>query len=171
MILEEINQLIFNITSSPLFLVVKFILLTISLFFIVIIVFVLITTTWLKRLVIWDLKEFMTFRHYGLPRLEKKWAKIKERLEVGTEAEAKLAIIEAEDIFDDILKRESFLGQTFDERLSKLNTNILSNLEEIREVHKVRSSIIHDPSYRLDIKEAERVLDVYEDALVELEAL
>ncbi len=171
MILEEINQLILNITSSPLFLVIKFIFLSVSLFFIVMIVFILITTTWLKRLVIWDLKEFMTFRHYGLPRIEKKWAKIKERLEVGTESEVKLAIIEAEDLFDDILKREAFLGQTFDERLSKLNTNILSNLEEVREVHKIRSNIIHDPSYRLDIKEAERVLDVYEDALVELEAL
>ena len=171
MILEEINQLIFNITSSPLFLVVKFIFLAISLFFIVIIVFVLITTTWLKRLVIWDLKEFMTFRHYGLPRIEKKWANIRERLEAGTEAEAKLAIIEAEVLLDDTLKRVGFLGQTLDEKLEKLNTDILSNLEEVKEVHKVRSNIIHDPSYRLDIKEAKRVLDVYEDALVDLEAL
>ena len=171
MILDTLNQFVLDVTSSPVFLVVKFLFLAVSLFFIVVIVFVLITTTWFKRLVIWDLKEFMTFRHYGLPRLEKKWARIKERLEVGTEPEAKLAIIEAEALFDDILKREGFLGQTFDERLEKLNTNILSNLEEIREVHKVRSNIIHDPSYRLDIKEAERVLDVYEDALGELEAL
>ena len=171
MILDNLNQFVLDVTSSPVFLVVKFLFLAVSLFFIVTIVFVLITTTWFKRLVIWDLKEFMTFRHYGLPRLEKKWARIKERLEVGTEPEAKLAIIEAEALFDDILKREGFLGQTFDERLEKLNTNILSNLEEIREVHKVRSNIIHDPSYRLDIKEAGRVLDVYEDALGELEAL
>ena len=171
MILDNLNQFVLDVTSSPVFLVVKFLFLAVSLFFIVTIVFVLITTTWFKRLVIWDLKEFMTFRHYGLPRIEKKWARIKERLEVGTEPEAKLAIIEAEALFDDILKREGFLGQTFDERLEKLNTNILSNLEEIREVHKVRSNIIHDPSYRLDIKEAERVLDVYEDALGELEAL
>ena len=171
MILDVLNQFVSDVTSSPMFLVVKFIFLVVSLFFIVIIVFVLIKTTWFKRLVLWDLREFMTFRHYGLPRIEKKWAKVRERLEFGTEPEAKLAIIEAEAIFDDILKKEGFLGQTLDERLDKLSPNILTNLKEVREVHKVRSNIIHDPSYRLDIKEAKRVLDVYEDALVELEAL
>ena len=103
MILDTLNQFVLDVTSSPVFLVVKFLFLAVSLFFIVTIVFVLITTTWFKRLVIWDLREFMTFRHYGLPRLEKKWARIKERLEVGTEAEAKLAIIEAVALLYDIL--------------------------------------------------------------------
>lgn len=171
MILEQINQFIFNITDSPWFLVIKFIFLAVNLFFIIFIVWALIKTTWFKRLILWDMREYLTFRHYGLPKLDKKWLKIEERLKIGTEPEAKLAIIEAEDILDDILKKEGFSGQTLGERLDKLTTDIIENLEEVREAHKVHSNIIHDPSYRLDMEEAKRILDAYEKALVDLEAL
>lgn len=170
-ITEIIPKFISDVTSSGWFLVFKFIVLLLDLFFIGFIIFALTKTSWFSRLIVWDLKEYMTFKHYGVPRIDKKWVKIKERLELGTQPEAKLAIIEAEAILDDILKKESFPGKTFGERLSKINTVIIKNIEEVKEAHQIRSDIIHDPSYRLDIKEAKRILDVYEKALVDLQAL
>ena len=175
MLLEDLvqypTQFIFEITNSGWFLTFKFILLALNLFSIIFIVWVLIKMTWFGRLILWDIKEYLTFRHYGLPRIEKEWVKIRERLEIGTESEAKLAIFEAEALLDDILKKEGFLGKTLDERLEKLSFDIISNLTDVREAHKVRFNIIHDPSYRLDIKEAKKLLDIYEKALDDLQAL
>ena len=153
------------------FLLIKIIFLLVSLFFMGIIVFALIKTLWLKRIILWDMKEYLTYRHYGLPKTEKKWGKIKERLEIGTESEAKLAIIEADSFLNDILKVMGYVGETLGEKLNKLTTDVLMNLEEIKGVHEIHSNIIHDPSYRLDIEEAKRVLDVYEKTLIELQAL
>ncbi|UZE93151.1 MAG: hypothetical protein ACKKMV_02270 [Candidatus Nealsonbacteria bacterium] len=171
MTLDNIIQFILNPILPDWLLIVKFIFLALNLFFIVTIVLVLLRTTWLKRLIFWDIKEYLTFRHYGLPRIDKKWVKIREKLDTGSEPEAKLAIIEAEAILNDILQKEGFLGQTLEERLNKLTTNVIENIEEVREAHKVCLNIVHDISYRLDIKESKRVLDVYEKALVDLEAL
>ena len=170
-ITQTVSNILTSITSSGWFLVIKFTFLSLILFFIGFLIFVFTKTTWFSRLILWDFKEYLTFRHYGLPRIERKWIKIRERLEAKTEPEAKLAVIEAEALLDDILKKEGFLGRTFDERLNKLSTDIIANLEELKEAHQVRSDIVHDPTYRLDLKEAERILNIYEKSLVELQAL
>jgi hypothetical protein len=51
-----------------------------------------------------------------------------------------------------------------EERLEKITKDILPNLEEVREVHKIRNNIIHDPDYRLDWEDTASVLEVYERA-------
>jgi len=170
-IVETVSSTISVLVVSPWFLTVKFIFLAVNLFFICFLVFAFLKTTWFNRLILWDIKEYLTYRHYGLPKTEKRWVKIKERLRVGTEPEAKLAIIEAGSLLDEILKNEKFLGKTVNERLEKMSSNIISNIESVREVNDVRLDIVHDPTYRLDLKEAERILDVYEKALVDLQAL
>ncbi len=169
--IDNIIQFLFNPVLPEWLVVIKIIFLSISLFAICFIIFVLFTTSWLKRLIIWDLKEYLTYKHYGLMGVAKKWAKIKERLTIGTESEAKLAIIEADDLLNNILKEMGFVGTTLEEKLEKITTDVLSNLKELKEAHNLRSNIIHDPTYRLELEEAKRALRVYEDALIELQAL
>jgi len=134
------------------------------------IIFVLVKTSWLKRMLIWDLVEFFSFRPYGVKKVVKSWAKITARLETGLESEYKLAVIEADSILDDILKRMGFDGETLGERLKRLTAATLSNLERILEAHKIRNNIVHDPDYRLTLGESRRVLGIYEQALRDLEA-
>lgn len=171
MTLETINQFFLNITNSSWFLGFKFFVLLLDLAMIGFLVFFLLKTKWFRWLILWDLKEYLTYRHHGLPKIEKKWVKIKERLELATEPEAKLAIIEAGSLLDGILKSEGFAGKTLGERLARLNVNIISNVEEVKEAYKIHSNIIHDPSYRLDMEEAKNILDEYEKSLVDLQAL
>jgi len=41
----------------------------------------------------------------------------------------------------------------------------------VREIHKIRNNIIHDPTYKLSQEEVKKALAVYEKALIELDAL
>ena len=87
------------------------------------------------------------------------------------ESEHKLAVIEADSMLDNILKRMGFGGESLGERLEKLTVASLPNIEDAKEAHKIRSNIIHDPAYKLSLDEAKRIIEIYEKALTDLQAL
>lgn len=169
--ISKIVSFILNPTFPTWLLVLKAIFIFISLVFLGFIIFALVKTSWLKYLIIWDLEEFLTYRHFGVNKVDREWQKIKKRLETGIEPETKLAIIEADKILDDTLNRMGFGGKTLAERLEKLTSVSLPNIEEIKESHKIRNNIVHDPTYRLDLEAAKKVISVYEKALTDLQAL
>jgi len=135
------------------------------------IIFALVRSTWFRRVLLWDMQEFMTYRAYGTKRMEKQWARVKARLQTGIESEYKLAIIEADSMLDDILKRMGYGGSSLGERLEKLTSATLHNISEVGEAHKVRNNIVHDPDYRLSMDEVNDVIGTFEKALVNLQAL
>lgn len=135
------------------------------------IIFALANTLWLKRLVFWDLQEFLTFRPFGVRRIVREWLRIKARLDTGQESEYKLAVIEADSVLDEILKGMGFGGESLGERLERLTLASLPNLENAKSVHKTRNNIVHDPNYRLSLDEAKKVLAIFEKSLTDLQAL
>jgi len=56
----------------------------------------------------------------------------------------KLAIIEADIILDDILKKRGYAGTSLGERLRSIAPSQLSSLDDAWEAHKVRNRIAHD---------------------------
>lgn len=169
--LNKIISFVLNPTFSGWFLVVKIIFLIFGLIFLIGIIFFLFRTTWLKRLFFQDLTEFLTYRPYGVRRIAKIWLKIKARLDTGLEAEYKMAIIEADSLLDDILKRMGYSGETLRERLEQLTAATLPNIDQIRQAHQIRDNVVRDPDYRLTLDQAKRVLEIYEKALTDLQAL
>lgn len=151
--------------------VLRILFITISAFFIGFAIFALFKTTWFRRMIIWDLQEFFTYRPYGVRKLVKQWSKVRARLDTGMESEYKLAVIEADSILDDILRRMGFGGETLGERLEKITEATLPNLAEVLGAHKTRNNIVHDPNYRLTLDEVRKTLDIYERALTDLQAL
>lgn len=142
-----------------------------SLILLTFIVYFLLKTQWLKRLYIWDFQEFFRQRPVGVHKLEKAWLKLKKRLDTGLESEYKLAIIEADAMLDEALKRMGLLGETLGERLDKATPVILPNLVEVREVHNIRNDIIHDPNYRVTLDAVSKTINVYEKALSDLQVI
>jgi hypothetical protein len=134
-------------------------------------IYFLLTSGWLERIFLIDLLEFLRFKPHLMPIIGKKWKKILKRLEKGDEAEAKLAIIEADDFLNEILGRMGYQGETLEEKLKKVKKTILPNLDEIAQAHKIKSDIVHDPSYFLTFEQAKKILEIYERALYHLEAL
>jgi len=115
-------------------------------------------------------KSFVSPTHLS-KRITKKWTKIEERLKSGQEAELKLAVIEADKFFDDVLKRCSYAGKDMGERLRKINASQISNIDDIWQAHKIRNNIVHDINYKLTIIDAEKAIKSFRSALEELEVL
>lgn len=168
--INDIISFIFNPAFTGWLLFLKILLIILSLILSGFIIFVLIKTSWLKRMLIWDIVEFFSFRPYGIRKVEKDWAKITARLETDLESEWKLATIEADSILNDILMKMGFAGETLGERLDRLTIATLPNLQQIREAHKIRNNIVHDPDYRVSLDEAKMAVGIYEQALRDLQA-
>lgn len=142
-----------------------------SLFSIGFIVFSFKKTKWLTFPFEKEWVEFSSMKAYEAVGFVKKWSKVKKRLEKEWESEAKLAVIEADKLLDEVLRRMGYKGASLGERLKQLDKNILPNIEEVWRVHQVRNDIVHDPNYRLTVNRAGSILEVYEQAFKSLEAI
>ncbi len=104
-------------------------------------------------------------------KANKAWLKTKKLLSYGDEGHSKLAVIEADNILDDVLKSANIRGESLGERLKNLNPAQLPNLNEIWEAHKVRNHLVHEPDFSLDSQTALRVISFYEKAFKSLELI
>jgi len=128
-------------------------------------------TDWLRKIFLQDAIEFLIFRPYGIKKYFKVWLKILKRMEKNLEEEAKLAIIEADDLLNEVLEMMGYKGESLGERIKQVTEALLPNLDEISKVHQTRNNIVHDPTYRLNFDEAKRILKIYEQALQDLDAI
>jgi len=162
----------FLLSPNPtIILVLKIIFGLISLFFIISIIYFISKTNYLRTVYLRDISEVLSFKAYGTRKIVKQWNKIKSRLDLPSEAEHKLAVIEADNILNEILGKMGYQGETLAEKLKQLTSLQLSNLDQAMESHKIRNSIVYDPDYRLSLEQAQRALEIYEKALQELQAL
>ena len=127
---------------------------------------------WLTFSVFADITTFLTYRPFGFRKIGKrKWGKITARLQTGSEAEYKLAVMEANTMLDDLLKKMRIRGDTIDERLQNTSEIIFPNLEELQEFQRIRNNIVYDPDYRLSSVDARKILEGYEKAFRALDLI
>jgi hypothetical protein len=98
-------------------------------------------------------------------KLRAKWAKVKTKLKSENESDHKVAIIEADNIIDDLIARMGYAGENMGERLSNITPGQIENIEDLRKAHEIRNRIIHDESFVLTKEETQRVFGYYEDFL------
>ncbi len=136
-----------------------------------IIILALFKTHYLQWRFFQDSFEFLTFRQFGARRMEGKWRKVLKRLETGLESEYKIAIVEADNMLNNSLNRMGYMGKTLGERLEKLASATMPNIDEVYQAHKLRNTIVRDPDYRLSQDDAKRTIDVYKKAFIDLQIL
>ncbi len=146
----------------------KIIFIIVGICFIVFIMFVMQKTGWLRVAFLENLVEFLTFHSYGAKKIDRDWERIMGRLEKGSESDYKLSVIEADELLDSNLKKMGYTGKVIDDRLEQLK-GVISNLDELQDVHKVRNDIVHDPNYKLSRDKTKSLLVVYERAFHELQ--
>jgi hypothetical protein len=129
-----------------------------------------IRSSWLNRFILEDLGEVVTLTPYEAKKAFKKWIKIKQRLWSDKEDEYKLAIIEADSLLGDVLEKMGYKGETMTEKLKQIDSIILNNIEQLKEIRKIRNNIVYDPDYKVSLELAKKVLAVYEKSFQELDA-
>lgn len=100
-------------------------------------------------------------------RARQAWQQILLRTRKGTSSNFKAAILEADKIFDEILKLSGFYGESMDERLKKASVEQIPNFEDIKDSHRIAVKIGNDPDFTIDHKTAIETLKSYEKLFAE----
>ena len=101
-----------------------------------------------------------------------RWAHIESLVNGTTPSEWKEAIIEADIMLDDVLKKEGFVGENLGERLKGADKEEFGTLNDAWEAHKVRNEIAHKGSkFALTEQLARRTIAHYETVFREFNAL
>ena len=163
-----IKDFIFFISSSQLqdyLFPVKLVFVCFAMFFLAFVVYFMINSSWLQYKFLEDTSEFFSSQAYGTKQMAKKWERIKKRTASGTEADYKLAIIDADDLLAEVLDARGYEGKDFKETIEKASRLLSSISGDILAAHEVRNSIVYSPDYKISTEQAKKILDTYESAV------
>ncbi len=99
---------------------------------------------------------------------ERKWLELLTR--VRTPDGMTLAIIDADKLLDDALRKRGYKGKTMGERLVSAQREIQNN-DTVWYAHKLRNRLVHEPDVHLKEKEAKAALAGIRQSLKDLGAL
>jgi hypothetical protein len=151
--------------------IVKAIFIVISIILFIAIIILMKKTTWLRFRYLEDYTEFLSTRPFGTKAKFKRLEGINKKLESEKEEDYKFAVIEIEDYLKEVLQKMGYKGELLDEILDQVDAKVLPSIGKVKEVQKIRDSIVGDPNFELTADQAKNIVKIYEKALGELEAL
>lgn len=99
-----------------------------------------------------------------------RWQEIEGLLRTKKQMNYKLAIIEADKLLDDVLKKMSFPGGKMSVRL-KMASYKYPKLKRVWWAHKVRNHVVHEIKYTVSAGEARKVISLFRQSLKVLKVL
>lgn len=121
---------------------------------------------WLnKRIEQW--MDYMGKGDVGKRRQLRAWNQIIKRMKTPDLSNWKMAILEADNLMDDILKAVGYRFDTANERFKNIKVEELSNADKIQEAHRVRNRIAQEPDFTITKEEALEILRVYKKSFQE----
>jgi len=167
-ILDFLRNFIYYANDSQLVLILKIVGVLLSIVFgtltILLILKLQIVDSWFK-----NTGDFFLTHAFPKRHLNKSWQKILTRLNQSDEASLRLSLIEADNLFDDLLKQMRLPGESMADRLKYLNSSQIPNIDEIWRAHKLRNVIVHNHEYPITRNEIDFSIKAYEKALKDLE--
>ncbi|MDD5083467.1 MAG: hypothetical protein PHT88_00830 [Candidatus Moranbacteria bacterium] len=98
--------------------------------------------------------------------MNKKWAKLNERLESGNVSEYKVAILEADNVVEGILKDIGYdSGADMAQKIDQLEMMQPDDAAKLKEVHQIRNRIVFEQDFHIDLGQAKQSLEIYKDFL------
>lgn len=115
-------------------------------------------------------EEWMDYLGYGdvgkLRRL-KAWKQIVKKMRSDDSTDWKLAVMEADRIFDDMIRAAGYRAFTTDDRYKQITPEFVANFDDIQAAHKTRNRCAQEPDFLLSKDEAVNVLRIYKKAFQE----
>ena len=118
----------------------------------------------------------------GTAILSERWESIMDRSKINSPESIKMAIIDADNLVDDLLERmglgsgDGFASKekttaSMADKLENLSIDDFSTLNRLWAAHRVRNKIVHEPDFAISHEEAQRTLDDYASFLKEVGAI
>lgn len=99
------------------------------------------------------------------------WLEVQKKIASSNPSDWNLAVIQADSIFDSVLKDMNLAGETMGDRLKNLDLSKLASLNDVWEAHKLRNRIAHETERVLTHEETLRAVGLFEKGLRELQYL
>lgn len=100
--------------------------------------------------------------HNGEPD-NKKWNAILKHVKSNNSGDWRIAILEADNLLDELTKKLGLVGSDLGERLKNASPNHFRSLDNAWEAHKVRNKIAHEGlSFNLSYREVKKTIENYE---------
>jgi len=98
------------------------------------------------------------------------WQTILDHIESINPMDWRVAILEADTMLDEMLKKIGVEGETLGERLKSMDINKFKSLQAAWDAHKMRNTIAHEGlDYQLNKHEARRVIGLYQQVFLEFQ--
>jgi hypothetical protein len=98
-----------------------------------------------------------------------RWHRVEEYMTSLNPSDWKIAILEADNILDQVVERMGYDGVSLGERMKKIEASDFPYLEEAWTAHKTRNAIAHKGTdYPLNRSEAEQTINIYHRIFKEL---
>jgi len=108
--------------------------------------------------------------HVGREVRNERWEVVLAHVASDNPNDWRMAIIEADNILDDMVKRMGYEGQDLGERLRAVEPSDFLSIQSAWEAHKVRNKIAHEGlGFIITQREAKRIVDLYEQVFREFE--
>ncbi|MCX6731490.1 MAG: hypothetical protein NTX55_00670 [Candidatus Parcubacteria bacterium] len=132
------------------------------------IIFILFKIFYLQRKRMVHLVDFLVREEVPEARANK-WDEIQKKIDSENSSDWKMAIIEADSLVDEIIKKIGYKGEDLGERLKNIEPSDFENLQNVWEAHKIRNKIAHEgDAFQITKEEAKETIEKYRKALREL---
>jgi hypothetical protein len=102
----------------------------------------------------------------AVPVAETRWKIIKAKAISHNPSERKVALIEADSMLDEMVKKMGYSGETLAERLKNIETSDFLTINDAWEAHKFRNKIAHE-AHEVNMRDAQRIIQLYENIFKE----
>ncbi len=100
--------------------------------------------------------------------LKERWRKITRNVDYGSAESMKLALIEADKMADDVLKRLGFSGHHMADRIQQMEQDEFKTVKRIWAAHRYRNNIVHTSNFQVRVDEVRKILEDYRAFLHEV---
>ncbi len=139
----------------------KVIFIFVTIAFIIMFFYLLFTTNYAQWRFWRSLTNFLFPKVFKNFRLIRKWKKIKKAVgQANVEAQWKLALLEGAELVNKFSPKDT---------LEELTKDDISDLEEFKKALQTCQNTRQDPNFRLEKKQAQEIIDVFEKALADLD--
>ena len=102
------------------------------------------------------------------PIKNKRWERILEYINSDSQAEWRLAILDANVVLDEMMTKAGYRGESLGEKLKQVERSDFTTINQAWEAHKIRNMIAHDGSdVILTKRTAKKAIDLYRQVFEE----
>lgn len=102
-------------------------------------------------------------------KAEDRFRSIERRLESNNPSQYKVAVLEADQFADEVLRESGYDGANMGERLAGIQPGQLQSYEALKAAHTVRNRIVNEQNFMVSREEAQALVEEYKQLFRELE--